>query len=181
MQGQRALTYVLHTRDAEVKVDDVLLPVMDRPSSLCKHYELLAPIYLLADGIRRQDREVLMASSGSSLDRIVWEQVHDAPDIGVDVVRRLITPVVAIRAGDLQSRVTLSDGRDVAEVELEEERGRFVVADVKFMDDAGQQPVAMLQAMRHAIARDMQARTSREILPASGEIRGASGRLVEPL
>src|SRR4029079_6337517 len=26
MQGQRALTYVLHTQDAEVKVDDILLP-----------------------------------------------------------------------------------------------------------------------------------------------------------
>jgi hypothetical protein len=77
--------------------------------------------------------------------------------------------------------VTLSDGRNVAEVELEEERGRFVVADVTFMDSSGKQPVAMLQAMRHAIARDMQVRTSREILPASGEIRASSGRLVDPL
>jgi hypothetical protein len=181
MQGQRALTYVLHTQDAEVKVDDILLPVMDRPSSLCKHYELLGPIYQLADGIRRQDKDVLMATSGTSLDRIVWEQVHEAPHIGVDVVRRLVTPVVAIRAGDLQSRVTLSDGRNVAEVELEEERGRFVVADVTFLDSSGKQPVAMLQAMRQAISRDMQTRMSREILPASGEIRASSGRLVDPL
>ena len=43
------------------------------------------------------------------------------------------------------------------------------------------QPVAMLQAMRQSIARDMQARTSRDILPASGEIRASSSRLVEPL
>ena len=99
----------------------------------------------------------------------------------MDVVRRLISPVVAIRAGDLQSRVTLSDGRNVAEIELEEERGRFVVADVTFMDASGKQPVAMLQAMRQAIARDMQARTAREILPASGELRVSSGRLVDPL
>jgi hypothetical protein len=181
MQGSRALTYVLHTQDAEVKVNDVLLPVMDRPSSLARHYEMLGPIYQLADGIRRRDKDVLMASSGSSLDRIVWEQSREAPDIGIDLVRRLISPVVAIRAGDLQSRVTLSDGRNIAEVELEEERGRFVVADVTFMDSSGKQPVAMLQAMRHAIARDMQARTSREILPASGEIRASSGRLVDPL
>jgi len=181
MQGERALTYVLHTEDAQVKVEDVLLPVMDRPSSLCKHYELLGPVYQLADGIRRQDRDVLLATSGNSLDRIVWEQVKEAPDIGVDVVRRLITPVVAIRAGDLQSHITLSDGRNVAEIELEEERGRFVVADVKFLDDSGRQPVAMLQAMRQAIARDMQARTARDILPASAEIRSSSSRLVDPL
>jgi hypothetical protein len=164
-----------------VKVDDVLLPVMERPSSLRKHLELLGPVYQLADGFRRQDRELLLATSGSSLDRIVWDQVKETPDIGVDVVRRLIAPVVAIRAGDLQSRVTLSDGRNVAEVELEEERGRFVVADVTFMDSSGKQPVAMLQAMRHAIARDMQARTARDILPASGEIRASSSRLVDPL
>jgi len=181
MQGERALTYVLHTVDAAVKVDDILLPVLDRPSSLCKHYELLGPVYQLADGIRRQDRQLLLATSGNSLDRIVWEQVHEAPEIGVDLVQRLITPVVAIRAGDLQSRVTLSDGRSTAEIELEEERGRFVVADVKFMDDSGRPPVAMLQAMRQAIARDMQAKTARDILPASGEIRASSRRLVDPL
>ncbi|HVJ66521.1 MAG TPA: hypothetical protein VM510_00985 [Caulifigura sp.] len=181
MQGERALTYVLHTEQAEVKVDDVLLPVMDRPSSLRKHLELLGPVYQLADGIRRQDRAVLMASSGNSLDRIVWEQVKEAPEIGVDIVPRLIAPVVAIRAGDLQSRVTLSDGQHVAEIELEEERGRFVVADVKFVEGEGRPPVAMLQSMRHSIARDMQARSSREILPASAEMRSASSRLVEPL
>ena len=181
MQGERALTYVLHTEQAEVKVDDVLLPVIDRPSSLRKHYELLGPIYQFADGVRRQDKSTLMAASGAGLDRIVWEQVHEAPDIGVDIVQRMISPVSAVRAGDLQSRVTLSDGRHVVEVELEEERGRFVVADVKFLEGSGKPPVAMLQAMRQSIARDMQARTSREILPASGEIRASSSRLVEPL
>jgi len=181
MQGERALTYVLHTEAAEVKVDDVLLPVIDRPSSLCKHLELLGPVYQMADGIRRQDRNLLLATSGTSLDRIVWEQVSEAPNIGVDVVRRLISPVVAIRAGDMQSRITLSDGQNVAEIELEEERGRFVVADVKFMEASGKQPVAMLQAMRQAISRDMQARTSRDILPASGEIRASASQLVEPL
>jgi hypothetical protein len=39
----------------------------------------------------------------------------------------------------------------------------------------------MLQAMRQAIARDMQARTARDILPASAEIRSSSSRLVDPL
>lgn len=181
MQGSRALTYVLHTDGAEVKVDDVVLPVMDRPSSLKKHLELLGPIYQLADGIRRQDRQTLMASSASSLDRIVWEQIRTTPDIGVDVVRRLIAPVTAIRSGDIQARVTLSDGIHVAEIELEEERGRFVVADVTFLEGAGHQPVAMLQAMRQSIARDMQLRTSRDILPAAGEVRASAARLVEPL
>jgi hypothetical protein len=181
MQGERALTYVLHTDGAEVKVDDILLPVMDRPSSLKKHLELLGPIYQLADGIRRHDRQLLLATSGSSLDRIVWEQTRETPDIGVDVVRRLIAPVVAIRPGDLQSRVTLSDGVHVAEIELEEERGRFVVADVTFVEGSGRQPVAMLQAMRQAIARDMQTRSARDILPAAGEMRASSARLVDPL
>ncbi len=181
MQGERALTYVLHTEQAEVKVDDVLLPVLDRPSSLRKHLELLGPVYQLADGIRRQDKALLLATSGNSLDRIVWEQVRETPDIGVDIVHRLVSPVVAIRAGDLQSRVTLSDGQHVAEIELEEERGRFVVADVKFIEGSGRPPIAMLQAMRQTIARDMQARTARDILPASGEVRSASSRLVDPL
>ncbi|HVJ87350.1 MAG TPA: hypothetical protein VM452_16955 [Caulifigura sp.] len=181
MQGERALTYVLHTEQAEVKVDDVLLPVIDRPSSLRKHYEMLGPIYQFADGVRRQDKSTLISASGAGLDRIVWEQVQETPNIGIDIVQRLISPVSAIRAGDLQSRVTLSDGRHAVEVELEEERGRFVVADVKFLEGSGKPPVAMLQAMRHSIARDMQARTSREILPASGEIRASSSRLVEPL
>jgi hypothetical protein len=135
----------------------------------------------LADGLRTQDRNTLLMASGNSLDRIVWEQVRETPDIGVDIVRRLFSPVSVIRTGDRQSHVTLKDGNRVVEVELEEEKGRFVVADVTFLEEPGRSPVAMLQAMRQQIARDMQLKSSRDILPASGEIRSANARLVQPL
>jgi hypothetical protein len=181
MQGTRALTYVLHTESGRLVVDDVLMPVLDRPNSLKKHLELLAPIHEFAHGLRAGDQESLLAASGAGLDRIVWQQVRSVPDIGIDVTTRLALPVKAIRSAGTQSRVTLSDGARVAEVELEEERGRFVVADVSFIEGPQQTPIAMLQAMRREIARDMRARYSREILPAAAEVPADSRNIVQPL
>jgi hypothetical protein len=180
-QGDWNLTYMLHTEGGRLVVDDILMPTQNRPASFKKHMQLLGPICEFAHGLRQQDNKALLAASGAGLDRIVWRQVRETPDIGIDLVSRMSLPVHAMQAGDTQSRVTLSDGVHVAEISLESEQGRFVVSDVNFIEQPDRPPVAMLQAMRHQIARDMQSRNSREILPAGHEQpEGASNR-VQPL
>jgi len=181
MQGTRALTYILHSEGGRLVVDDVLMPVVNRPNSLKKHIQLLAPLQILAEGLRRQDRQMLTDSSGHGLDRIIWTQVRDIPDIGFDIPRYFSLPVVAMRPGDTQAYLTLSDGVHVAEVEFEEDHGRFVVADAKFIDGPEHKPVAMLQAMRRQNATEMQSRYIRDVLPAGHEEHASAESLVQPL
>ncbi|MBX3441277.1 MAG: hypothetical protein KF774_02635 [Planctomyces sp.] len=174
MQGSRALTYVLHSEGGRLVVDDVLMPVLNRPSSLKKTMQVLAPIAEFRAGLASGDRNALMAASGTGLDRIVWQQVQETPEIGVNIEGRLALPIHAAKIDATQSRVTLSNGREVAEVDLILERDRFVVEDVTFLEGPGQAPVAMLQAMRREIARDMQHRTAPQVLPASYERSAAA-------
>lgn len=180
-QGDWNLTYVLHSEGGRLVVDDILMPTQNRPASLKKHMQLLGPIYEFAHGLRDQDVNTLMAASGPGLDRIVWRQVRETPDIGVDILDRMTLPVHAMQTGDTQSRVTLSDGTHVAEISLESEEGRFVVADVNFIEQPNRPAVGMLQAMRHQIARDMQSRNSREILPVNHEEPEGAPNRVQPL
>jgi hypothetical protein len=178
-QGAWNLTYVLHTEGGRLVVDDILMPTLNRPSSFKKHLQLLGPIHEFAQGLRKQDNQALLAASGPGLDRIVWRQVRETPDIGIDLVDRMTLPVQGMQVGDTQSRVTLSDGQRVAEISLEDERGRFVVSDVNFIERPDRPAVAMLQAMRHQIAREMQSRNSNEILQGSGEIIQTAHETVE--
>jgi hypothetical protein len=157
------------------------MAVENRTSSLRKHLQTVAPIYEFADALERGDTKALLAASGAGLNRIVWEQVRETPDIGVDILSRISAPVTAMKCGDTQSRVTLSDGQHVAEVELEMEHGRFVVSDVTFLDSGNSQPVAMLQAMRKSIARDMQLNNAKNIMRAGHDESADDLRRVQPL
>jgi hypothetical protein len=182
MQGDRALTYVLHAGPQGPLVHDVLMPVLNRPSSLSRHIELLAPIHQFAQGFAAGDRDVLLAASANGLDRIVWDVVDEIPDVGVDIVDALSAPVESMQFGERQSTVRLSHGGQTAEVQLVLERGRFVVEDIVFQNTPGATGLAMLQAMRQTIAREMQARNARRVVPVQAVDEATqAARVLSPL
>jgi hypothetical protein len=152
-QGSRALTYVLRTGRDRMLVDDVLLPVTNRPNSLKANLDVLVPLYSFALGAHHQDMELLKQHSGAGLNRIVWSQTRTVPDIGFAVVEHLTMPIQSVRTSGDQSLVELGDGRRRSRVALIREGTWFVVQDVELSvgDGPGQQ-VAMLQAMRQLLA-----------------------------
>jgi hypothetical protein len=152
-QGSRALTYVLRTGRDRMLVDDVLLPVSNRPNSLKANLDVLVPLYSFALGAHHNDIELLKQHSGAGLNRIVWSQTRTVPDIGFAVVEHLTMPIQSIKTGGEQSMIELGDGRRRTRVALLKEGPHFVVQDVQLTVGEGPgQQVEMLQTMRHLLA-----------------------------
>jgi len=175
-QGSRALTYVLHSTSGGLLVDDVLMPVLDRPSSLKANAEQMIPIYQFAAGMYNGNLKVLRQASDEGLNRIVWMQLRSAPDFQdlfqCDAVRRLTGPVDSIRNVDSWSLVRIGSPHEGAEVTLVREGDRYLVHDVKFVN--GPEPLAqreLLRTIRNQIAATMQRQNREaEIQQASAEV-----------
>ena len=175
-QGTHPLTYVLRAARGRMLVDDVLLPVKNRPNSLKANLEALIPLYSFALGAHHNDMELLKQQSGMGLNRIVWSQARSVPDVGFALVEHLTMPIHSIAASGEQSTIELRDGVRRTRVLLVREGTRFVVQDVHLAvgDGPGQQ-IELLQAMRHVMARrntyagGTVPPTSRTVVPASAE------------
>lgn len=164
-QGSRALTYVLHSTKAGLLVDDVLMPVLDRPSSLKANAEQMIPIYQFAAGMYNGNLKMLRQASDEGLNRIVWMQLRSSPDFQdlfqCDAARRLTGPVESIRNIDSWSVVRIRSPQDGpgtgADVTLVREGDRYLVHDVKFVN--GTEATAhreLLRTIRNQIAATMQ-------------------------
>jgi hypothetical protein len=177
-QGSRALTYVLHSTKSGLLVDDVLMPVLDRPSSLKANAEQLIPIYQFALGVHHGSMKALRQSSDDGLNKIVWIQLRSVPDFNdlfhSDVVKRLTAPVEAMRTVDAWSVVRIGRGRETVDVKLVKEADRYLVHDITFHEDTtGAAQVHLLRTFRNEIAASMQRQyhaNHDKILPASAEI-----------
>jgi hypothetical protein len=176
-QGAHPLTYVLRAARGRMLVDDVLLPVTKRPSSLKANLETLIPLYSFALGVHHNNIDLLKQQSGMGLNRIVWSQARSVPDVGFELVEHLTMPIHSIAVNGEQSTIELGDGIRRTRVLLVREGPRFVVQDVHLAvgDGPGQQ-IELLQAMRHVMAgRNTYAGgalppTSRTVVPASAEV-----------
>jgi hypothetical protein len=175
-QGTHPLTYVLRAARGRMLVDDVLLPVKNRPSSLKANLDALIPLYSFALGVHHNNMELLRQQSGMGLNRIVWSQARSVPDVGFALVEHLTMPIHSIAAAGEQSTIELRDGNRRTRVLLVREGTRFVVQDVHLaVGDAPGQQIELLQAMRHVMARrnsyagGTAPATSRTVVPASAE------------
>ena len=169
LQGERALTYVLSSNRGELVVDDLLVPVIDRPISFKTNLEALSTVYDFALGIHKQDLARLKSTSAESLNRIVWGQVRDIPDIGFEIVELLTQPMNGMRMESDQTIVKLGDQQHGAEVTIAQDHGHPVVYDVKLIKGpSAKQQANLLQAMRHVIAEKMLADPPR-VMQASNE------------
>ncbi len=174
-QGNNAVTYVLRSNRGRMRVDDVMLPVANRPSSLKATIEVLAPIYGFALGLHRDDLQLLRTHSASGLNRMVWAHVDHVPDIGFRLDDHMVMPIRSIRVAGGHSIVDLADGRRTTRITLEQQGSRYLIQDVTLsVGDGPSQQADLMQALRQEIAggarfaeRSPERRS--DIIPASGE------------
>ena len=135
-QGSRVLTYVLREWSGRASVDDVLMPVLDRPNSLKTTLELTLPVqnFLLSLRTARPDVathapqiEFLQVNSSNDFNRCVWTQTDRIPDGGRLALPHFDAPLTAIRQSDEQAQLTYGDDRFGARVSLIKEHSRFVI------------------------------------------------------
>lgn len=130
-QGTRALTYVLHNTRGRPKVDDILIPSNNRPSSLKTVLESLAPIYNFALAWDDRKRDVLERESSDSLRRKVWSQMRELPDLRFTLQPFVQMPLRSIAETSNDRLVKLGDDRRGAVVRLVSRGSTYVVEDVQ--------------------------------------------------
>ncbi len=129
-QGSRALTYVLRDSRGRMVVDDVLLPVVNRPNSLKQNLRALLPVTAMARGVQANDLAAVRQMSSAELDRMVWASQESMPDVGYDIPSHLTAPVTSLSMTEDRADLTLGSDHFGAQIQLRRVDRRFVVDDV---------------------------------------------------
>jgi len=153
IQGNTPLSLILHQANGWMVVDDVLLPAIDRPTSLKANLEVLLTVHAFASAVHRRDLEELIRHSADGLDRIAWRQLTSVPDLAQQLVRPLLSEVIALQPGEAFTLVRTSNGEIQAEIKLVHEGEKYVVHDVALTSTAvPDQKFELLPTIRHMIA-----------------------------
>jgi hypothetical protein len=152
-QGSRELTYVMRDYSGDVTVDDILMPVMERPSSMKETMLAMLPIRLFASALRATegvpkpgDRQLdfLRGVTSNDFNRVVWSQINQVPESAYAVLPRLAMQLAAITDTPNGQTVVLGDDRYGAKIELVRERDALVIDHV-YMMGGGQIETAELK------------------------------------
>ena len=139
-QGTRAVTYVLRESNGRMAIDDVLLPVVNRPNSLKQNLQALIPVYGLARACFHGDVPGAAYVSSPELTRLVWAPLETIPDLDVDLVRHLTLPVSSLSMTDDRADLMLGSGETATRLTLSRTDDRFVVDEAVFISGDPQTP-----------------------------------------
>ena len=153
MQGSRALTYVLIDRNGQLRVDDVLLPVQDRPNSLKQTLELTLPIVYFSRGIETDKVDLVRYASSNDFNRLVWRQLASVPEITSGVPGFAALPIRAIRTSGSKTVIDLGSGTTQARVTVRKEGQRYTVDD--FVVTTGASSLAAPASLRIALRKHL--------------------------
>jgi len=160
-QGARELTYVMRDWNGDVAVDDVLMPVLDRPQSLKETLQAILPIRLLTATLRdaslategqEAQLEALKAITSRDFNRLVWSQITQVPESAYAVLPHLDMPLTSISDSSTGQVVQLGDERFGAKVELVREGDLLMIDRVWLL--AGQaDPAELKHSLKMQLAK----------------------------
>jgi hypothetical protein len=160
-QGGRDLTYIMRDWNGDVAVDDVLMPVLDRPQSLKDTLQALLPIRLLGAALRDaslapEGQEVqldtLRGISSRSFNRLVWTQITQLPEAAYTVLPHLDMPLTSISDNSTGQIVQLGDERFGARVELVRE-GELLMIDRVWLLAGQADPAELKNSLKLQLAK----------------------------
>jgi hypothetical protein len=160
-QGNRELTYVMRDWNGNVAVDDVLMPVLDRPQSLKDTLQAILPIRLLTSTLRdaslategqEAQLELLRGLSSRTFNRLVWTQISQVPESAYAVLPHLDMPLASITDTQTGQMVLLGDERFGAKIELVRE-GELLMIDRIWLLAGQAEPPELRHSLQMQLAK----------------------------
>jgi len=147
MQAGRAITFVMRDEGGAVKVDDVLMAVADRPSSLKDTFVQMLPVLRVKAAIAAGNVDALRRDCSHDFNRLIWTQVRTVPPQASAAVRFLDAPLTAMRIDKGTATVHLGDSNYGGVVRLLENEGRWKVDEINIIAGPGPQDQASLKGL----------------------------------
>lgn len=147
MQAGRAMTYVLKDEGGEVRVDDVLIAVADRPASLKTTLVHLLPVLRVQAALAAGDLESLRHDCSHDFNRLIWSQVRQVPPQAAAAARFLDAPLASLNVAGTEATIRLGDASYGGIVTLLEDRGAWKVHDMTVIAGPGPQDQAALKPL----------------------------------
>ncbi len=164
-QGSRELTYVMRDYSGEVTVDDILMPVMDRPNSMKETMQAMLPVRLFAAALRDTEAapqptdrlmDVLRGVTSNDFNRVVWSQINQVPESAYAVLPRLEMQLASIADASNGETVVLGDERLRCQNRAGS-RARYTLIDHVYMLGGGQTETAELKhSLKSTLVRTRQ-------------------------
>ena len=146
-QGNKAFTYVMQDQDGTLLVDDVMMPAIDRPSSLKKVLEYAMPVVLFRHAMEVDDLRLIQRTSSKDFNHMIWHQVKNIPPTTLAAKSFLATPLHSIQQ-DTENNIVIMFGTEYrgAKVKLVRELGFHLVDEIMLIN--GLEP-AQRQELKH--------------------------------
>lgn len=163
-QGSRELTYMMRDWSGDVTVDDILMPVLDRPNSMKTTMQAVLPVRLLAAALReasaapeQQDAQlaVLRGVTSRDFNSKVWSQLNQIPEQAYSVLPHLDMVLTAITDTPEGQIVLFGDDRFGAKIELVREKDTLLINKISLLRTSQSQtePTELKTLLRAQLAR----------------------------
>ncbi|RMG36856.1 MAG: hypothetical protein D6725_09930 [Planctomycetota bacterium] len=170
--ADRAATFRLQDHEGRVLVDDVLLPVRSRPSSLKKVLELAITIQEFALALQDGAIDTVRRVSSRDFNRLVWHQLDQVPPHPTSIVQTLLRPVGQVRLWRDTATAVVGNDTFGARVRFVAEAGTHVIDDVVLVaGPAPDQQVSLKAQLREYVTtrRPVRDRPSRIVVVPTPE------------
>jgi hypothetical protein len=170
-----------------MEIEDVLIPVQNRPSSLKLTVENLIPVYEFIAGIEGNNIQRVSHCSADSLNSMIWSQLSEVPDLGFDPITLLTLPLTGMQMDDKLVRLRFGNAKLGAEVQVSNDDGVTRIHDMTLI--TGTEPkdrFELLATMRRMISGGLS--SDGKIIQAKAEtssaiptVKSAMPRIQQPI
>ncbi len=132
--GDRTVSYILRDKAGIVHVDDILLPVDNRPNSFKETLSLLKPIHQFALGVQTNKISIIRNTVTKNFDGSVWSQLSQVPSICNSIPLILQSPILSVSTEKGRKVVKLGFEEEEVRITLENYHGRYFIDTIDFKD-----------------------------------------------
>lgn len=131
-QGNLPLTYILREHVGKLLVDDVIVDLHGRPSSVKETLELMVQVQNYAFYMHEQNIRYLQRHSSRDFNELVWRQVNQVPHTAIEIPELLMTKLTSLERKDNDglARIKLGNEEHGATIMLKKEYDQYVIDDI---------------------------------------------------
>jgi hypothetical protein len=136
-QGNLPITYILREHLGKLLVDDVLVDLKGRPSSIKETLELMVQVQNYAYYMHEDNIRNLQRYSSRDFNELVWRQVAQVPQTSFEIPELLMSKLTSLERNDNDgyARIQLGTNQRGVTVILQKQYDQFVIDDIMVNSD----------------------------------------------